>query len=61
MHSLILPKGEINLIRKDIPKYEIDRRIKYLEKSAKVLKRLYLIKFRYEENHLSSMNVRDLP
>lgn len=47
-----MPKGEINPIRTDIPKYEIDRRIKDLEKSARVLKRLYFIKFRYEGDHV---------
>lgn len=43
-----MAKGEVNHVRKDILLSEIGRRIKALEKSGRVLKRLFFIKFRYQ-------------
>ena len=43
-----MAKGEVNLIRKDIPLSEIEPRIKALEKSGRVLRRLFFIRFRYQ-------------
>ncbi len=43
-----MAKSEIKPIRKDIPLSEIERRIKALEKSGRVLKRLFFIRYRYQ-------------
>ncbi len=53
-----MAKGEVNLIRKDIPLSEIERRIKALEKSGRVLKRLFFIRFRYQGTQWKKLHKR---
>lgn len=45
-----MARGEVNPIKRVVPITEIDKRIKDLEKSGRVLKRLYFVKFRYQGN-----------
>jgi len=44
-----MPRPEQIHIERHITIEEITKRIKYLEKDVKVLKRLYFIKYRYDE------------
>ncbi|MCL4359011.1 MAG: helix-turn-helix domain-containing protein [Candidatus Thermoplasmatota archaeon] len=43
-----MAKGKVNPIMKNIPLSEIERRIKAHEKSGRVLRRLFFIRFRYQ-------------
>ncbi|MDA8055112.1 MAG: helix-turn-helix domain-containing protein [Thermoplasmatales archaeon] len=43
-----MARGEVNPINRIVPLTEIEKRIQDLEKSARILKRLYFVKFRYQ-------------
>ncbi|MEM0134458.1 MAG: helix-turn-helix domain-containing protein [Thermoplasmatales archaeon] len=43
-----MARGEVNPIKREIPLAEIEKRIRDLEKSGRILKRLYFVKFRYQ-------------
>ncbi|MEM3846796.1 MAG: hypothetical protein QXU98_13960 [Candidatus Parvarchaeota archaeon] len=43
-----MARGEVNPINREIPLAEIEKRIRDLEKSGRILKRLYFVKFRYQ-------------
>lgn len=43
-----MARGEVHPIDMEIPLPEIEKRIKDLEKSGRILKRLYFVKFRYK-------------
>ena len=43
-----MARGEINPINRVVPLTEIEKRIKDLEKSGRILKRLYFVKLRYQ-------------
>ncbi|MEM3192716.1 MAG: hypothetical protein QW292_11690 [Candidatus Parvarchaeota archaeon] len=42
-----MARGEVNPINREIPRSEIEKKIRDLEKSGRILKRLYFVKFRY--------------
>ncbi|MEM3191192.1 MAG: helix-turn-helix domain-containing protein [Candidatus Parvarchaeota archaeon] len=43
-----MARGGVNPIKREIPLAEIEKRIRDLEKSGRILKRLYFVKFRYQ-------------
>ncbi|MEM3861547.1 hypothetical protein [Metallosphaera sp.] len=47
MILLVMARGDVNPANKEIPLAEIEKRIMDLDKRGRILKRLYLVKFRY--------------
>ncbi|MEM3859590.1 MAG: hypothetical protein QW478_09335 [Candidatus Micrarchaeaceae archaeon] len=43
-----MARGDVNPANKEIPLAEIEKRIMDLDKRGRILKRLYLVKFRYQ-------------